>query len=415
MSFLSSRETDSDATALDLRSGRSVWELDATPPSPSQNAGRHLTTDVVIVGGGITGAFLAERFTGAGRDVIVLDRHEPQQASTAASTALLQWEIDAPMIELEDTLGFDAAAAIYRASAQTVKRIGSLVQGLHLPCDFDWRSALFFAGNALDPHELRDELALRLRAGLPSRFLDSSALERITGFQRAAALLSSGSAEVDPIKLARGLLNTAIARGAKVISPIRVDTYDSTALRVHVTSTEGTEVEGNILILANGYEMPSFIPADSHRIVSTWALATKPQRSAIMWPDRSLIWEASEPYLYARTSVENRIIVGGEDEPITDAATRDGLLPAKTKALLTKLAALLPGVECDVDAAWTGFFGETDDGLPMIGRVPGYPRCYAAFGYGGNGITFSALAADMIEQMVHGENHPLGKFFAVDR
>src|SRR6185369_2765842 len=130
------------------------------------------TAEVIIVGAGITGAFLAERLTRDGRDVLVLDRHAPQTASTAASTALLQWEIDAPMLELEDKLGFEGAAAVYRRSFESVRRIGELAQTLGRAADFEWRDTIYFAGSDLDPVELKEELRLRLRAELPSALLD---------------------------------------------------------------------------------------------------------------------------------------------------------------------------------------------------------------------------------------------------
>ena len=85
----------------------------------------------------------------------MLDRHDPQLASTAASTALLQWEIDAPMLELEDRLGFDRASRIYRQSRETVRRIGALIGHDAALCGFDWRQSLYLAGNALDASELR--------------------------------------------------------------------------------------------------------------------------------------------------------------------------------------------------------------------------------------------------------------------
>ena len=50
-----------------------------------------------------------------------------------------------------------------------------------------------------------------------------------------------------------------------------------------------------------------------------------------------------------------------------------------------------------------------------IGRVRGYPNLYAAYGYGGNGITFSFLAARMIARMIAGKDEPWYTDLAVDR
>jgi len=127
------------------------------------------------------------------------------------------------------------------------------------------------------------------------------------------------------------------------------------------------------------------------------------------------VWEASEPYSYLRTTADNRIIIGGEDEDLTDEKERDAKIPAKTAALLEKLTAFAPGANAKVDASWAGFFGQTEDGLPLIGTVPSALNCYAAFGYGGNGITFSALAADLIAGLIEGEHDPLYDFFSITR
>ena len=86
-------------------------------------------------------------------------------------------------------------------------------------------------------------------------------------------------------------------------------------------------------------------------------------------------------------------MLGGEDEDSDDPDGRERLGPEKTQALLGKLQALLPRAEPTLGFAWSGAFGQTSDGLPLIGRVPGQPRMLAAYGYGGNGITFSFLAS----------------------
>jgi glycine/D-amino acid oxidase-like deaminating enzyme len=53
--------------------------------------------------------------------------------------------------------------------------------------------------------------------------------------------------------------------------------------------------------------------------------------------------------------------------------------------------------------------------LPLIGEVPGYPRVLAAYGYGGNGITFSFLASRLIGKMIAGEREPWFDDLAIDR
>ncbi len=127
-------------------------------------------------------------------------------------------------------------------------------------------------------------------------------------------------------------------------------------------------------------------------------------------PIAPLAWEASDPYLYMRTTTDGRIVAGGEDEPITDADQWGALTAAK------KLGALRGDRPIgEPELIRTGFFGETEDGLPLIGRVPGMRHSHAAYGYGGNGITFSALAAGMIAKLIAGEPDQDEELLAIDR
>jgi glycine/D-amino acid oxidase-like deaminating enzyme len=149
--------------------------------------------------------------------------------------------------------------------------------------------------------------------------------------------------------------------------------------------------------------LPDAVSKRGHKITSTWVIATvrQPRR---LWPGQCLLWEASDPYLYARASPDGRVICGGEDEDVADEAERDALLRRKTVTLQRKLARRLPGLDTTIELAWTGSFGTTTTGLPTIGQIPELPHCWAALGYGGNGITYARIAADVIRGALNG--HP---------
>jgi glycine/D-amino acid oxidase-like deaminating enzyme len=113
-----------------------------------------------------------------------------------------------------------------------------------------------------------------------------------------------------------------------------------------------------------------------------------------------------------RATIDGRIICGGEDEEFTDEPRRDAKLGAKVRILENKLAKLLPKVDSRAKFAWTASFGQSKTGLPSIGSIPGYTRCYAVMGYGGNGITFSMLAAQIISASIGRRRDPDAGLFA---
>jgi glycine/D-amino acid oxidase-like deaminating enzyme len=408
-----------DDNQMRLRARETLWQAlprnQTLPVGVAPQSGRVRTTDVVIVGGGITGSFLAERLSREDRDVVVIDRHQPATGSTAASTAMLQWELDASLLELEDRLGFEAAARISAQCRRAVQDIGRLASDNSLACAYRPRASLYLAGNELDASDLREECRLREAMGIDAVYLDANGLERL-GYYGEAGIRSSGSAALDPVALASGLMKLAQARGAVLLSPGTASEYEATASGVTVRLQEGETVRGRILLLATGYEMPEFVPTAGHQIISTWALAAR-QGAALLPEDAAmLVWEASDPYLYFRPASEGYLVAGGEDADIDNADARDALIGTKTEAILKKLAARCPSLEgLSADFAWSGFFGESDDSLPFIGPVPGYSNCFAAYGYGGNGITFSAMAAGMIAEAVSGRPHPNAALYALDR
>ena len=92
---------------------------------------------------------------------------------------------------------------------------------------------------------------------------------------------------------------------------------------------------------------------------------------------------------------------------------RDALTSRKCEMLRRKLHRLLPQLDTTVEFAWAGSFGATTTGLPIIGEIPGMPRCLIALGYGGNGTTYAGIAADVIVGAISGKRDADADLFHV--
>jgi glycine/D-amino acid oxidase-like deaminating enzyme len=395
-----------------LRGGHSPWFAAARQP-PRPDVTENLKCDALVVGAGITGSLVAERLTRQGLDVVIIDREIPGGGSTAASTSMLLWEIDQPLAALTEAYGFERAARAYRASLDAVSGLKALVADLGIACELRVKNSLYLAAGS-DATSLLEEHQLRRRAELPGEFLDHGRLHDAFAILRAGALISPGAADADPLQLSRGLLRVAVARGAHLFDGEAV-AFDASGRAVTVGLDNGREIEAKSVVLATGYVMPGIVRSDVHRVSSSWAMATGPQPQNI-WKDGALIWEDSEHYHYARTTRAGRIIIGGEDSDVViEPDARDRLIPEKSRVLAQKLAALWPRADTESEFRWAGTFDTTGDGLPLIGPVPGYKGIYAAYGYGGNGITFSFLAAKLLGDLIAGSSSPLLHDFALDR
>lgn len=402
------------ARHLDLRSGQPVWTANGMPRIPTPPLDGDGAADVAIVGGGVSGALVADALLQAGLTVIAIDRREFGRGSSAASTALLATEIDRPLTQLADEVGGERAARAYWRSAAAVDSLRIRIRDLHLQARFRDRASVYLPGTMLDLKALRREGEARVRIGLRSRFIDGEDLHRLTGLRHEGAIVTAGSAEADPLRLVGGLWRSAIARGASLHAPVEAREVKESRVGVTITTADGGRIKARHAVFATGYELLPFVPAAASDIHSTWAIATVPQASP-PWPGRALIWEASDPYFYARTTPDGRVVAGGEDEPFADDDKRDALIARKSQAIARKLAALWPSLDPTPEYRWTGSFGESRTGLPTIGRVPGLDRCFAVLGYGGNGFTFSAIAAQIISRAIIGLPDPDEAVFGFDQ
>jgi glycine/D-amino acid oxidase-like deaminating enzyme len=395
----------------DLRDGKPVWAAYKTPSLKVTPLRRSVRTEVVIVGSGVSGAMMAQALTEAGIKPLIVDRRRNALlGSTAASTALLQFELDTPLIRMAATEGRRNAERIWCASRDAVNELRTRTHRLGIAAHFETRPSLYLAGNLLDARGLVREVAARQRMGLASEYLDRRALRHHFGIDRAGAILSHGNAEANPVELAAGYLRKALAAGARLHAPTEIAGVVRTRGATTLVAEDGVEIEARHVIFCTGYELLEIVPRTATRILSTWAIATKPQPLAI-WPQRALIWEASEPYLYVRSTTDGRVICGGEDADIADAAKRDALTRVKAARIQVKLQRLLPALDARAAFIWSGSFGGSPTGTPTIGEIPNYPRCYAVMGFGGNGITFSMLATKLITAAIMGRKLPEARLF----
>jgi glycine/D-amino acid oxidase-like deaminating enzyme len=371
---------------------------------------RDLVTEVLVVGAGISGALIAEALS-ADHQVTIVDRRGPVSGSTPASTTLIAYEIDTPLTKLRRKIGREKADRAWQRSRLAVDALRARTRELGIDCDLEDRDSLYLAGDILDAEALERECEARRAIGLESVFLKRRALKERFGIARAAGLLAFDDMTADPRRMTSGYLRKAVERGAEIFAPAEVTDVESHG-RGHIATTKGgPTIRCRVLIFATGYEFPKFVPLKGHSIASTYAIATKPQPGKL-WPERCLIWEASEPYLYLRTTRDGRVICGGEDEDFSDAETRDALIPKKIAAIERKLHRLLPAIDPKADFAWAGAFGASDTGLPRIGAVPGRKNCFAVLGFGGNGITYSRIAADIIRAALAGDKDPDADLYA---
>jgi len=400
---------------LDLVSGAPFWPLAAGllgvyPPLRADEK-----CDVAVIGAGITGALVAHTLTEAGLDVVVVDRRDVAQGSTAASTALLSWELDTELADLSNMIGLDGAVRAYRRSLEAIVSIERLTTLMHDRCGFSRRPSLYLATRKRDVARLQREAELRATQGLPSEFWSARRLAASSCFRAPGAIRSEGGGEIDPYRFTHALLALARSRGARIFDRTEIVEERASRRGVKLVSQRGPVIRAERAVMALGYEIPRPLRRDLVALSSTYVLITEPMEPCAGWEDRCLVWDSARPYTYMRWSADGRVLIGGEDEPFRSPARRDRLLPRKVKRLVRRLGNLLPNLSPEPAFAWTGTFGETKDGLPFVGEWAGAPGRIFALGYGGNGITFGVIAAEIVRDLCLGRPSRDAALYRLDR
>jgi glycine/D-amino acid oxidase-like deaminating enzyme len=128
-----------------------------------------------------------------------------------------------------------------------------------------------------------------------------------------------------------------------------------------------------------------------------------------------MLWDTERPYHYVRW-VDDHVLLGGEDHPVKPGARRDQQFAEATQRLRDYFETLYPALPAvGIETAWEGLFAMTPDSLPYIGPHRRYPKHAFALGYGGNGMTFAALAARILVEQWQGHRSKDHELFAFNR
>ena len=404
-----------------LRLGHPLW-LDGGPPlrepaAPTLDA--DLSADVVIVGGGLTGAVIAYECVSRGLSTVVLEAGRLAGGSTLANTGLLVYEPDELLLSLSARYGPEAALRVWERSREATAAFTDTLRRLRVRCALARRASIYVSTTAASERRLRAEYQFRRRHEVGGRWLDADTLQRRTAVKGLGAIETRGHAQLDPYRACLGLFAAALWNGARLYSGSRVTRVESGTRGVRVRTARGA-VRARRVIVATGYATPAFRPlAGGFALTHTYVVSTPPLSAALRArvgvPD-VLVWSAERPYHYMRWGPGHRLVIGGADRPLVPESQRAAAFAHGRRRLAREVRALCPTLRgIPFERAWEGLFAVTPDGLPYLGPHPRYPHHLFALGYGGNGMAYAWLAARMLTRGITGKPDPDLALFSFDR
>lgn len=400
---------------MDIRSNEPFWliknSLGKSYPSLQEN----LDFPIIILGGGITAALIAYRLVREKKNVVILERRDVFNGSTAASTAMLQYEVDVPLHELIDQIGLTKAVSSYKACEKAIFDLEKIVKEIKSDCEFERKNSIYFTTNKKDLQFITDEFNARKKHGFEVSLLSKEDLVALGIKKGLLGIKSKSGAIMDPYELAKDLLNYSSKKGLTIYDRTSVVKIKHHKDFIELITEDGYVVKTKQLIHCTGYESIETLKKDVVTLKSTFALASEALPKLPKSFRENIFWNTDAPYLYFRSTKDNRIIMGGGDVDFKNAKRRDAYLPKKEKALVKAFKKTFPDIPFTLDYSWAGTFGETKDGLPYMGKPDPEKNEHYILGFGGNGITFSAMGMDAIIASLNNEPHEYLEYYKFKR
>lgn len=367
----------------------SLWQT-TTIPFAAGSMTAPDTAEVVVVGAGITGITLAHLLQQAGKKCVVVEAQAVGYGTTGGTTAHLNTLLDTSYNRIIKDFGVDAASLIARATSEAISLVKSNVQRYNMDCGFEECSGFLFAQTRTQAGQLDEIVEGCGRVGLPV------SVEEALGIPVPAirTLTITGQARLHPLRYTLGLAKEFQTIGGTILENRRVTKVTSKDDRLVVETSHG-DLSAHSVVFATHIPIGVNILHLRCPAYRSYAIAVKLEDGA--YPS-DLYYDMFDPYHYYRSQQidgDQFLIVGGEDHKTGEEPNTNGSFLQLESHVRSHFHVK------EVVSRWSSQFFESVDGLPYIGHLPGNPpNVFVATGFGGNGITYSHVAASLLRDII---------------
>ena len=373
------------------QAGDGAFRSDAVAP-----LAQDLNIDVCVIGAGMAGLLCALELTERGRSVVVVEREAIASGETGMTTAHLTSMLDARYSALAKMHGSEASREAASSHVRAIAHLERVANSHSIDCGFRRVSGFLCASEPAEVEQLQRELEAVTEAGISAELVRSAPLLHLG----QPALHVPHQAELDPLAFLDGVVSALQRAGVPIYAPVTVREFDASSAtdQIGLRTSDGRSIRASQVIVATNTPINDLTVLHTKQAAyRTYALAAE-----ISELEPALCWDLADPYHYVRTALDARtrrpvLIVGGEDHRVgqdLDATVHWTKLEAWLRERFPNAG--------EIVNRWSGQVLETSDGLAYIGRNPGQERVFVITGVSGNGITYAAIAAELVADLIQG-------------
>jgi gamma-glutamylputrescine oxidase len=362
------------ATGEQVSTGTPFWPL----PPERYPGSLPKSTDVLVIGGGITGVTLLHHLGKRGIDAVLVERHHLAAGASGRNAGFLLAGVADSYAEAVRIYGRARAREIWNMTVENHIEEIEAVAGQ--PIGHRRSGSMILASSDQEVQQLAESAQLLSEDGFECSW-------------DGTRLANPGDGEVTP-----SLLVGAFARLASpgsVREGVEVTAIESSKTGVLVHAA-GAECRAGKVILATNAYTSQLLPQ----------VAIQPRRAQMLASEPEAARLCDQPtyshfgYRYWRQLPSGEVLVGGWRDTAYDEEV--GYDERPTAGIQAHLEAHLRqmGAGGKVTHRWAGTMGFTESGLPLVGPVDGMPNVYLCAGYNGHGMGFAFMSAKQLVSSV---------------
>ena len=360
----------------------------ATSPEPAPELAPlqgHHTTEVAVIGGGITGLSTALHLAEAGVSVTLVDAGGIPSGGSGRSVGLVNAGLWIPPDDILKALGEENGERANTVLGGAPAEVFSLIERHSIECQATRTGTLHLAHNAKGEQELARRAGQFQRRGAPVELLEDETCHQQVGSRRIRrALLDHRAGTLNPTAYTRGLARAAMAAGARLHTHSPATGVERDGDDWRLMTAQGGIRASRVVIATNAYTEDLWNQVRHHFFPGYFFQVASPplpeEVAGDILPGRQGAWDTRMVLSSIRRDAEGRLLLGtlgrGEGRPLSYIRGWANRVQRH----------YFPGLgRVDWEYTWTGRIAFTPEHtLRLFEPAPGI---VAVTGYNGRGVT----------------------------
>lgn len=349
------------------------WQL--APDYLPQRLTKSITTDVVVVGGGMAGLSAAQAFHQRGCSVVLLEQWYCGAGASGKSSGFITPDSELDLSHYVAHYGNPQGHQIWEFARGGCELIRSNITNYSIPCDYQEQDTLILASHTGGLHEINKEAQVRKKFGYSNKAYTRSTLKNIIGTDAYYGGIRYGeSFGINSFNYCQALKKNLHDDGVLIYE----ETPAIKILHNGIQTPLGT-VHAQYCVIATDWAIeklgifsPLVIPVQTLLMIS---VPLPEKKITTLFPEKNcMVWDTDLIYTYFRITGDNRLLIGGATIPFTYKLYNNPLpIMRKLERYVSKN---FPYLQPRFEYVWTGLIGVSKDFVPLAGRDRNNPHHY---------------------------------------